>query len=825
MVMRAPNVKILRRGLVGLIIVVAAFVALNILRNFNFHEQPKPGLLGLQVTRSAEGVEYSDNKNGVARFKVRAQRVVETTQGKNLLMGIEAYGFNPDGSVRNEIRSQKAIYDTDGKTIDFSGKVKVFLGKGVEIRTDSLHYDLNADVGTSPDRLQFYSQSANGKARGIRFDQKTQSLELGSEAEFNIDQKSTEPGNSNDVGSMHASSERAHSSGETHKIVFQGKARIESKNYGLISGDTIEVSLTPDQRHVTSLVSAGNAAYRSQDGAETRNLSGNQMVFGIGESNALEKISVLGDAAFVSDSPAEEEHLRGGEIDLEFDAGKGAIKQVQGRRGVQFRMKRGAEQTLISGEQLSAQFAPETRSLTNIHVAQNAKLSAEGAKDTANNNLQSDDLRVSFRRMNERAAIEKIRAEGSVRWRSVPPGNTTAQNREAARSLEASLLELENAAEGDYLESGRASGKVIISESSIDKPVQPQMRRLSADSTRFRFFPKDGQLKELNAEGHVQTAFEKKGKGPGGSMAVDNFRTESDKLTAIFVLNDGRSVVQSATQWGNFSYRDDARSATAGRCDYEAEKEVMLLTESPRISDQSSATSGERVEYDRKRKILSAHANVQSKIGTQKDGGLFFGSSAAASSSQAIIMADEMRYETDTGRFHYSGNVRLLSENQQLRAQILDISSGGERIEAQGEVWHLIKESSPAGKSQSSSSPQKSPITIQSKRMQYLKTRNELNYAENVTLTSTDVKMSSATLEAELDKDGMIQNATAGGKVRIVHQGGRESKSETAHWSLETGIFIIEGNPAEIFDPVRGRSSARQLTYFKASDRILLGKQ
>jgi lipopolysaccharide export system protein LptA len=820
--------KLVRGLLIGVIFIVILAVLFNFWWNFRPGEKNN-AKVGLPTIKSIVSFE---NKNGVARFKVSALSVVETNEGKKKLEGnVEASDFNPDGSDRNKIRSRSAIYDKAGKLVDYSGDVRLFLGKDVEMRTESFHYDLNADVGTTSDRLQFISPAASGKARGIRFEQKTRSLELAGEVEFDLNQKGTEPGNAREIGSMHASSQRAYSSGIENKIIFQGKARIEAKNYGTLSGNSIEVFLSSDQRNVTSLVSAGNSVYQSKDGGETRFLSGDRMVFGIGESRGLEKISVSGNAAFVSNSAAEEENLRGGEIDLEFDADQGALTQIQGRRGVQFRMKRGIEQTLISGEQLNAQFAPETKNLTNIHVIKNAKLSAEGSKDTASNDLQADDLRVGFRQMNERAAIEKIRAEGSVRWRSMPPKNSSAQGPEPARSLEASKLELENSTEGDYLESGRATGRVVISEASSDRPIQPQVRHLSADSAQFKFFPKDSQLKEMNADGHVETTFEKKGKGSGGSPAVDNFQTASDKMKANFVLSDGRSIVQSATQWGNFSYRDDAHTATAGRCDYEAVKDIMLLTESPKILDESSFTSGERIEYDRSRKVLSAHGNVQSRMSSpqsaQKGGNFFFGSSATSSSSQSIVMADEMHYETATEHFLYSGNVRLLSENQQLHAQVLDIFNRGEKVEAQGEIRHLVNKASQAKKSRNAQNSRESSISIRSEHMQYFRERNELNYSENVNLSSIDVKeMSCANLKAKLDKDGkMIENATADGKVRIVHPEGRECKGETARWSVDSGEFSVEGNPAEIYDPKRGRSSARQLTYFKASDRILLGKQ
>jgi LPS export ABC transporter protein LptC len=829
--MRINYAKVARRCLIGVIIIVLLSVLFNFLRTIPNHGTPNSnGMLDKDKNYYAEDFTHTHNVNGIAAYKVNAKRLVEYRLGIRKLESVEALTFNPDGSVRIKILSQKANYDKDHKLIDFSGDVRVFRGD-LEMRTESLHYDLNGDVGTTPDLLRFNSHAANGKARGFRFEQGTKTLELASEAEFNFSQNGSEAGNSKKIGSMRATSQRAYSFRIANKIVFQGKAKIESKEYGFISADNIEVLLSPDQRHVTSLISSGKAVHRSQEGGETRVLSSDRIIFVIGESRDLEKIGLSGEATFVSTSAGEERNLSAAEIELTFDPDKdGALTQLQGRGGVQFRMKRGMEQTLISGEQLGAQFSPETKNLTFMHVNKNAKLHAEGSKDTASNDLQAGDLRVDFQQVNDRAAIKRIQAEGSVRWRSTPPKNSTARGPETSRSLETSRLVLENSPKGDYLESGTATGKVVISEIPNERVIQPQMRHLTTDSARFKFFPENGQLKEMNAEGHVQATFESKDKALGGLPAADNFRTASDNMKTNFTLgDDGRSVIQSAAQWGNFSYRDSSSTATAGRCDYEASKEVMLLTESPKITDESSSTTGERIDYDRRRKVLSVHGNVQSKMAVQKSspkgGDLFFGSSSASASSQSIIMADEMRYERETASFRYSGHVRSISESQQLHAHVLDIFDKGERVEAQGEIWHLMNDTTQMGKSRNAKNSQRPPITIRSGRMQYLRMRGELHYSENVNLSSIDRKMSSANLEIKLDKDGIIENATASGKVQIVHQEGRECKGDIAHWELETDEYTVEGNPAEIYDPLRGRSKARQLTYYKGNDRILLGKQ
>ena len=84
-------------------------------------------------------------------------------------------------------------------------------------------------------------------------------------------------------------------------------------------------------------------------------------------------------------------------------------------------------------------------------------------------------------------------------------------------------------------------------------------------------------------------------------------------------------------------------------------------------------------------------------------------------------------------------------------------------------------------------------MIIKSSRLRYLKEKNSITYTGNVTLRSRDVNLSSASLDAVLDKQGKrIERATAKGKVAI-RQGARECKGETADYYLDPGKFVVIG--------------------------------
>jgi lipopolysaccharide transport protein LptA len=831
--MHSRFVKITRRLLIGLILLVLSAVFINYAQTwYRRMRQVKNAykILGSDLARSAVGIEYQENDKGVPRFKISAQKLLETRQGKSILQGIKACDFNPDGSIHNEIHSQKAEYDREHKIADFFGDVRVFFGKGVELRMNSLHYDINKKAGSTKDKLQFISGETAGTARGVTFDQIQQSLNLENEVDFVLTVTKPNPAGAAERQKFHVTSGHAFCAEGMTRITLKGNARMESKS-DVISGETIEAVLSSDRKLITSLIASGNSVYRSEDSGQIQTLSGDRMEFIIGASKTLEKISVVGQAAFSSANPSEEQTLRGGEIDMLFDAASGLPTQVQSRNSVIFSRKHNEEQMQMSGEQLIAAFIARTKNLESIHIWKQAAMSADSGANSMRNELHADDIWMSFREMEGRTVLKKLAAEGSARWSSGPPLERSSAYRDSARTLTASSLEMIYSAEGDSFESGSAKGKVVITESRNETEARLQMRRLSADHTQFYFFPANNQLREMDADGNVVINYEKKAK-PGAKVSVEEASAESQWMKAIFALRADKNEVESVSQWGGFSYKDASMKAKSGRCDYDARKEMLVLRESPSISDDLNTTTGEWMEYDQTRRILAVHGKVRSILNTSKSKGSFFTSSQTpSSSSHAIVFADEMQYWATEEHARYTGKVQMLSESGQLDAASLDIMQGGERVDAQNVLRHYIPgkaSSETAGhadkKSETRDSTSKAMV-IRSSSLKYLKEKNTLYYTGNVTANSGNLALFSDNLDVVPATQGNgIDHAIARGKVRM-QQGGKEGKGEMAEYFMDPRKLVLIGNPAEILDPEKGKASGGQLTYLIADDRILLGNR
>jgi lipopolysaccharide export system protein LptA len=478
---------------------------------------------------------------------------------------------------------------------------------------------------------------------------------------------------------------------------------------------------------------------------------------------------------------------------------------------------------------LTAKFEPGTKYLQSIHVQKKASMTAEGGSSAARNELQADEIRLSFRQVRERTMFDTLRADGSVRWVSKPLQSRPAGRQEPARVLTASSLGMIYAKEGESFESGNAVGGVVVSENRSTPDIQSETRRLLADRVQFHFFAGNNRLRDMDADGHVQMMQERKAR-PGAKSAVDNFRTSSEKMRVVFFLQNNESAVETMTQWGNFKYEDASMSATAGRCDYDARVEKLVMRESPRITDAMNSTTGEWMEYEQTPGLLSVHGRVRSVLNTGKGKESFF-TLSSSSSSPALVTADEMRYWKPEQRARYTGEVQLLSENGQLQAGTLDITENGERVEAQNAIRHFIPQraaSEPPARTDKTKEGKKSEgrsMMIKASHLKYIRGNNSIAYWGSVVAHSDDIVMSSESLDVLIAAGNKsVEHATARGRVTI-RQGSRVCKGDTADYFLDPQKFVLLGNPAEVDDPDKGKSYAGRLTSFIADDRILLENQ
>ncbi len=83
--MKVSHVLIYRRLLVGIIVVLLVAVCFNYLQSWrrrNSQVQQTPDILSGELSRSVEGIEYTERRHGQVQFKLKAARLRETRGGQ-----------------------------------------------------------------------------------------------------------------------------------------------------------------------------------------------------------------------------------------------------------------------------------------------------------------------------------------------------------------------------------------------------------------------------------------------------------------------------------------------------------------------------------------------------------------------------------------------------------------------------------------------------------------------------------------------------------------------------------------------------------------------
>ena len=797
--MHIPLVKIIRRILIGVIgaVVIAAFINYLVATLRRTHDGGnQPAMISADFRRAAEGIEVFVRKGSALRFTVRARRLRETIQERNFLEGIEASDFNEDGSVRNSIYSDMAVYDPGREILDFDGDVRIILNDGTELRAETLHYDLNTETGVIPGLMEFLSSNVSGRARDVQLYRDEDRLELGGEVDFSLIRENTvAAGDSSDVR-IHAVADRGTCLLSENRILFAGGVRMESLDMGALSAGAADIILNDDRSKIAYMTVSGKAAYEMRIHGGTRFISGGLMVFSAGTTGALEKVLISEQANLFVKTVDEERTLRAGEIEMFLDSATGAISEISGTGGADFLDRRGSEETWAAGDAIYAAFADDGNRLRDVRLSGRSRFSITGTGKAANE-LLAETIAAHFQAESEN--IEVLTASGGVRWTFNSPGADTT------RTLYAAKLEIRYAE--NYPASGEASGAVTLEETAVVR----MERRLKAEWMRFDFFPGSGQIKSLMAEGDIHTFY------AHNEPSYENFKnsqnsyperyeTSSDSLEAFFTLNNGTGALWRAEQRGKFRLVSDVRSVTADRGEYDAGSGKLTLTGSPEIFEIAGRVSGDRIEYDLAAEELLASGQVRAALYSLQSKGSFFRTGDDA--SPVVVMAEELRYRLPDERFHFSGGVVTMTENQQLNAREITIDGDG-NMTADGGVLHRIEESGAAA-------------IIESGRMEYRQGDGLIRYSGKVEMRSKEMMFYADILNVELDDDAKaLRRVSTEGNVLVRHDG-RVCRGDAAEWVPMSGNYAVTGNPAMIDDPARGRSTARRLTYFHGQDRVML---
>jgi lipopolysaccharide export system protein LptA len=359
----------------------------------------------------------------------------------------------------------------------------------------------------------------------------------------------------------------------------------------------------------------------------------------------------------------------------------------------------------------------------------------------------------------------------------------------------------------------------IAIQEILAKPAQsahPQHTVITAGKFAAQFNDA-GQLTLVHGEPYARIVVSTQGQ-------PDRVST-SNTLDVSFRPGNG---ITSLMQQGSLVYSDKDQKAWADRGQYTAADQMLVLTESPRVEGNSMSASAQTIRLNRATGDAIAEGDVKTTytdMKPQANGALL------ASSSPIHVTAQKMTVHKTPSVALFSGSARLWQDANVVQANSIQFDRDHRSVQASGINGSLVStvlvQADKAGRI--------TPITITSKKLQYVDSERQIHFGEGVTADGSDMKLTADHMDVFLAAQnakpvvgngtkegaqrGKIEKIVATGGV-LLTQPGRQASGEQLTYTLADDKFVLNGNSPSIFDAEHGKITGVSLTFFRHDDRV-----
>ncbi len=344
-----------------------------------------------------------------------------------------------------------------------------------------------------------------------------------------------------------------------------------------------------------------------------------------------------------------------------------------------------------------------------------------------------------------------------------------------------------------------------------------------------------GRIKRMLGRGGVDILREKPGAAPQNISSAE--------MAVTFASGGQWDAVEES---GNVSFQQADRQARAQHATIVRATDTIRLEGSPVISDSTGRTSAASVMINQKSGEVQATGRVNS-IYTLQAGK----EASGLGSGPAHISADELSGSISSGHAAYIGHARLWQGESVLEADRIDLWRDGQKMRAAGNVVALFPQergtfpglpSKPSGGSHPSAGP--TLWSVRAPLLTFYNAEGRARLEGGVVASSDQGSLESRTLDVylsppaappkepapapsaqpEIAAGRQLDRVVAAGRV-VVRQGGRRAVAERAEYTAADGKFVLSGGQPTIVDASNDTATGHSLTFFVASDTILIDSQ
>jgi lipopolysaccharide transport protein LptA/LPS export ABC transporter protein LptC len=194
--MRPTSTRLLRRGLLAVLVVVAGAVAWSLRR-------PAPAQLpepGATAGAPAQGMTVVDGailrfREGKQRVEIRFRAMAGQEGGAAHLQGVTVtFPYVAEGrEATATITADECLYEAARQRAAFRGRVHVVTSDGFELETESLDYLGDEGVARSQEDVRFRRHTMSGSGRGMEYRSAAQSVSLQSNVRLRFEEEAGPP--------------------------------------------------------------------------------------------------------------------------------------------------------------------------------------------------------------------------------------------------------------------------------------------------------------------------------------------------------------------------------------------------------------------------------------------------------------------------------------------------------------------------------------------------------------------------------------------------------------------------------------------------------
>lgn len=337
-----------------------------------------------------------------------------------------------------------------------------------------------------------------------------------------------------------------------------------------------------------------------------------------------------------------------------------------------------------------------------------------------------------------------------------------------------------------------------------------------------------------------------------GHSGVDVRRQAGGGLDQMSSSSELVATFSKDGQWeyldesGNVRFRQGDRQTSSTRARMSRANGMIVLEGSPVLSDSMSRTTAGAVSVNQQSGEVHASGGiVTTYLPSSPDDALSLGA------GPAHLSADSLSGSTSSGHVVYQGHARLWQGESVLEAERIELWREDKKMQATGNVVAIFPQASGSGPSfvpPSVRRPTSSPsgVTlwqIRAPSLTYWGNEGKAHLEGGVTASSDQGSLESRTLDAFLSPSpgasdqpsgGVRHPAASGGQQLtrvlaqgrvLVRQGDRRGSADQAEYTAVDQKFVLSGGEPTLTDAATNTTTGRSLTFFVASDTILIDSQ